>query len=67
MESAWIEPRAAPKRSNVISHMYSIGPQREKQLLVGMSWYEQEPTAASIYAKSAINIPFSLNGHWALW
>jgi hypothetical protein len=62
-----LELRDAPNRSNVISHMYSIGPQHEKQWLVGLSWYEQAPTPASIYAKSAINIPFVLNGHWALW
>ena len=67
LQANGIDLPAAPNRSNVISHLYSIGPQHEKQWLVGLSWYAQEPTAASIYAKSAINIPFVLNGHWALW
>jgi hypothetical protein len=62
-----VELRAAPDKSNVISPMYSIGPQHEKQLLVGLTWHAQEPTTAAILAKSPVAIPFVINGHWALW
>jgi hypothetical protein len=47
--------------------MYSVGPEHGKQLLVGFTYYEREPTHTDVFARHAIAIPFVINRHWVLW
>ncbi len=67
MRSRGIELRAAENRSNVIGHMFSVGPAHEKQYIVGLSWYATPPDAANIGSRPAIAIPSAVNGRWILW
>jgi hypothetical protein len=67
LKTRGIELRPAEHRSNAISHMYSIGPEHEQRLLVGLTYFEREPTYANVLEKHAIAIPFVINRHWVLW
>ncbi len=62
-----IELRAVENRSNVIPHMYSVGPEHGKQLQVGFTYFEREPSHADVLARFPIAIPFAINRHWLLW
>ena len=63
-----VELRPAPNRSNVISHMYSIGPDHGKQYLVGLTYHARTQTWADVTGNKAIAIPFApVNRHWVLW
>jgi len=68
LQSKGVELRPAPNRSNVISHMYSIGPDHGKQYLVGLTYHARTQTWADVTGNKAIAIPFApVNRHWVLW
>jgi len=68
LQSKGVELRPAPNRSNVISHMYSIGPDHGKQYLVGLTYHARTQTWADVTGNKAIAIPFApVSRHWVLW
>jgi len=63
-----VELRPAPNRSNVISHMYSIGPDHGKLYLVGLTYHARTQTWSDVTGNKAIAIPFApVSRHWVLW
>ena len=63
-----VELRPAPNRSNVISHMYSIGPDHGKLHLVGLTYHARTQTWADVTGNKAIAIPFApVSRQWVLW
>ncbi len=67
MNSRGIELRAVENRSNVIGHMFSVGPAHAKQYYVGLSWYSPPLTALEVFERAPIAIPYVVNGRWVLW
>ena len=68
LQTKGVELRPALNRSNVISHMYSIGPDHGKQYLVGLTYHARTQTWADVTGNKAIAIPFApVNRHWVLW
>ncbi len=51
----------------MISHMYSVGPQHEKQYLVGLTYHPRPLRHAEVTAQYPIALPFVVNNHWVLW
>jgi len=62
-----VDLRVAGRSSNVISHMYSVGPEHEKKYLVGLTYHAQGLSDAEVIAKYSIALPFVINNHWVLW
>lgn len=67
MKSRGVELRAVETRSNVIGHMFSVGPEHAKQYIVGLSWYSPPLTALEVFHRAPIAIPYVVNGRWVLW
>ena len=68
LQSKDVELLPAPNRSNVISHMYSIGPDHGKRYLVALTYHARTQTWADVTGNKAIAIPFApVNRHWVLW
>jgi hypothetical protein len=67
MKQKGVDLRVAEHRSNVISHMYTVGPEHAKRYLVGLTYHPQALNAAEVTAKYAIAIPFVFHKNWALW
>jgi len=62
-----VELRAAESRSNVISHIYSVGPEHTKQYLVGLTYHPRALSYAEVIVQYPIALPFAMNNHWVLW
>ncbi|MBY0401067.1 hypothetical protein K2X89_12285, partial [Myxococcota bacterium] len=67
LKSKGIELRVAAKASNVIDHLYSVGPDHENQDLVGLSYRPEISRHSEVIAKYPIAVPFVMNHHWLLW
>lgn len=59
--------RPAENRSNVISYMYSVGPEHTMQHLVGLTYLPRALSATEITAKYPIALPYLNHQNWLVW
>jgi hypothetical protein len=62
-----VDLRFKATEGNVISHVYSVGPNHDRQYLIGLGFFQDEPGPAEVIRRQPIAIPFVVNRHWVLW
>ena len=62
-----IDLRPAENRSNVISYMYSVGPEHTMQYLIGLTYHPRTLSAADVMANYPIALPYVIHQNWVLW